>query len=633
MQSIYIDDMCALCGSLVAAAGMVHSTSTTLDDIINELQLSYDANEGRLSGEHSREIPKLSVLLNLGKLLDKVSRQLEEAEQADAAVLGGNTDDDDSANESTQRGRRRLASDDEDDVGLAKRRKIVDADDSGAESDERIGDGDGDAAGEGKGDDEGDGEGEGHGEDADAEAAPAEDALTRDGATIPPVQEGHYTQDNDTRLKNPKLEFVTLQTLPAEAIARLGLFSEENNGLETHGKEWLKRKYGVASYPENDLQDLLPGPIPDTDFSKTKPPANQVQFTTFQTYLELFFRPFNPEDLDFLKEKHVMPTTAPFNDTKAYDPLVTPFLIPRLGSFYAESWSAEDAAMGAKLNSPYPQPGAGPDAFAPRGLIDGLTDDKLYTEEVSCGPLSSRLLLAILCSEGGEPAADAVKVEEFADEMASSPPSRDTILERPIATQLNLNSDYFRATSDKSDYPLVEERLKRELKYIGIFMDMPHEEGKKKDVSILDSDDWIRGREDDEVCAEMRALQRELKEVAARNKQAKKRLVPILEEQLAYQEYCTILEDLDKQVDQAYIKRMRVKNKKKKALAAGAAESTPAPLATMGLRLLLDKRAKWINNIGKLFKPAEVMKRAPTESIFGGFVESEEEIEEEPEDT
>lgn len=616
---------------------MVHSTSTTLDDIINELQLSYDAENGRLSGEHVREVPKLSVLQNLGKLLDKVSRQLEEAEQADAAVLGGgaDADNDDSASESTQRGRRLLASDDEDDVGLAKRRKIVDADDSGAESEERDGDGEGEGEGEGDvdGDGDGDDDGDGDGDDADAEAAPAEDALTQDGATIPPVQEGHYTQDNDTRLKNPKLEFVTLQTLPAEAIARLGLFSEENNGLETHGKEWLKRKYGVASYPENDLQDLLPGPIPDTDFSKTKPPANQVQFTTFQTYLELFFRPFTPEDLDFLKEKHVMPDTAPFNDPKAYDPLVTPFLIPRLGPFYAELWSAEDAAMGAKLNSPYPQPGAGPDAFAPRGLIDALTDDKLYTEEVSCGPLSSRLLLAILCSESGEPAADAVKAEEPADEMASSPPSRDTILERPIATQLNLNSDYFKATSDKSDFPLVEERLKRELKYIGIFMDMPHEEGKKKDGSILDSDDWIRGREDDEVCAEMRALQRELKEVAARNKQAKKRLIPILEEQLAYQEYCTILEDLDKQVDQAYIKRMRVKNKKKKALAAGAAESTPTPQATMGLRLLLDKRAKWINNIGKLFKPAELMKRAPTESIFGGFVESEEEIEEEPEET
>lgn len=49
------------------------------------------------------------------------------------------------------------------------------------------------------------------------------------------------------------------QTLSASAIAELGLFSEDNNGLETQGKDYLKKKYGVASYPERDLQELLPG--------------------------------------------------------------------------------------------------------------------------------------------------------------------------------------------------------------------------------------------------------------------------------------------------------------------------------------------------------------------------------------
>ena len=85
---------------------------------------------------------------------------------------------------------------------------------------------------------------------------------------IPPVQTGNFTQDNDTRLKNPKSEYVEPQTLSASAIAELGLFSEENNGLETQGREYLKKKYGVASYPERDLQDLLPGEIPNIDFSK-----------------------------------------------------------------------------------------------------------------------------------------------------------------------------------------------------------------------------------------------------------------------------------------------------------------------------------------------------------------------------
>lgn len=154
---------------------------------------------------------------------------------------------------------------------------------------------------------------------------------------------------------------------------------------------------------------------------------------------------------------------------------------------------------------------------------------------------------------------------------------KKTLFEEDVATQLNTGEDY-KLTTEVSDFHSIEERLKRELNYIGIFMNLPNSEEEAKNKlqingrsvkkanngSIIDSDEWIKNKEDDEVCAEIRSLQKELKEASVKNRKNKKRLIPIVEEQIAWQEYCTILDDLDKQVDQAYMKRLKAKNKKKK---------------------------------------------------------------------
>ena len=124
---------------------------------------------------------------------------------------------------------------------------------------------------------------------------------------------------------------------------------------------------------------------------------------------------------------------------------------------------------------------------------------------------------------------------------------------------------------------------------------------KKSTVSIIDNDEWIKNKEDDEVCAEIRKLQKQLKEVTSRNRANRKKLIPLVEEHIAYQEYCAILEDLDKQVDLSYMKRLKGKGKKRKTDA-----NTPQQQAiNSGLRALLEKRKRWIDNIGKLFPVAE----------------------------
>lgn len=591
---------------------VMHSATTTLDDIIDELRLKYDSSVGLLDGDAIRELPSLNTLQNLNKLLSKLSKNLGDSDEkcslllqhVDKALLQlrlpeeGDADEEDAAQED---GKRDRDDDFEDEsVPLAKRRKQAslqsednddDADDEGAL---QLGVEDGPA----------------NGHEINSKHDP-----------VPPEQVGSYTQDNDTRLKNPKSEFVSSQTLSASAIAELGLFSEENNGLETQGKEYLKKKYGVASYPENDLKSMLPGEIPNVDFSKSKPPANQVQFTTYQTYIESFFRPFSNEDITFLNEKFVLP---PGFEKSDYDPLVSPYLIPKLGAFYADLWAEEDATLGSKLSSPALQrPPL--ESYKPKGDYEELTDEKMLTEDVTCGPFSSRLLSAVLSihegnkeKEEGENGLEpeAVKKEESI--------LSDTLFAEDVATQLDSGETY-KVTSETNDFYSMEERLKRELKYIGIFMNLPNQDDDKpKKGNIMDSDDWLLHREDDEVCSEIRALQEELRVSVLKNRRRKKALLPVLEEQLAYQEYNTILEDLDKQVDQAYIKRLKAKSKKKKQ-AQEMPNTAQQQAANSGLRSLLEKRNRWINNIGKLFKPPEVMKRIPSESVFENGEQSDEE--------
>lgn len=601
-----------------------HSVSTTLDDIINELKLTYDSSVGLLDGDSIRTIPNISTLTNLNKLLKNLWNQLDEVESIDSDVLNKirtikeseiKSDSKTSENDKKRKNEELTPEhqDDEDEVPMSatKKRKIVAAAKEADAKEEK------DLVSEA----------DGKVEDELDEKEEKENLNSKDDP-IPPVQTGNFTQDNDTRLKNPKSEYVEPQTLSASAIAELRLFSEENNGLETQGREYLKKKYGVASYPERDLQDLLPGEIPNIDFSKNKPPSNQVQFTTFQSYIESYFRPYLTEDIKFLKERNVVP---PGFEKQGYDADVTPFIIPKLGKFYADLWSEEDSTLGSKLNSPaFQQPSS--DSYKPKGSIEGLTDEALFTEDISCGPLSNRLLSAILSNrEGGLSDEEDAPANDSKSETKDA--SKSSLAEEEVATQLNSEEDY-KLSAEQNDFQTIEERLKRELKYIGIFMNLPTtgeskpkakqangRAAKKISASIIDNDEWIKNKEDDEVCAEIRKLQRELKEVTSRNRANRKKLIPLVEEHIAYQEYCAILEDLDKQVDLAYMKRLKGKGKKKRLDVV-----TPQQQAlNSGLRALLEKRRRWIDNIGKLFPVAEKMKRVPSESILirEGVVESE----------
>lgn len=404
------------------------------------------------------------------------------------------------------------------------------------------------------------------------------------------------------------------QGLPIEA---LGLLRDQDLT-----KLDIKTVLGVASYPTQDLSDFLPGPIPDEDFTRAKPP-NQIQLTTFTAFLEPYFRPFTEEDLSFLNMKSVGAEVVSYGRT------ISPYVIPPLGPLYTDVWAEEDVANPTGLPPPSPAPRTRElGRYRAKGTVSQLSDEIIEVGGVQPGPMTARLLSALLSEDDDE-----------------APPGPTAASEIPPG----------RTRASVTDMGLLEERLRQELRFAGLVdMDMLRtDERAKRQFKLaaevpIDCDDmeaeldidWINNAEDDEICRELRQLQAQLRTVSSQNMKYKQRLLPYVQEQMAWQEYTTILYDLDKQVEQAYTRRLRVPKSKKKKGAAGSNAGGLPPGASPdiqspgnklvdpkpAIRALLDKRHRWITRIGPVFKPAHEMLRSHlTPKLEGSDDEHEEE--------
>lgn len=600
------------------------SPSITLQEILSNLSIQFDKEIGILSGENTREVPNLPSLELLRKLLVKLNDQLEIVSNHDELTIdeikrqlrlnNGEVEDDE----------------DEDQVFTAEATPIPEPKAEVKKEVEEEEEADKDVEMQDADTVERDVEIEKE-EIDDAKKQSDEIGTGTDDALVDVPKDENLAEsskrrlsnqdqiENDPSVRNPKSEFVTSQTLPAAAQA-LGLFSEETGGLEAFGEEYLKKKYAVSSYPTNDLKTMLPGSIPDIDFSKSKP-ANQVQFATFQSFIENFYRNFSEEDLKFLKNKFIM--TDSLSNDPTYDPNLTPYLIPNLGPLYSQVWNEEENSG----NYSPPPTRITQDSILPKSSSTELNDDVLESEQVSCGPLVSRLLSAILKDDKGN--------ENELNGNEKNDDDNNNTNDSKTSTSAIPEQQGWKVSSVNADYTTLEERLKRELKYIGIFMNV---ESDNKDDDLDDQEpDWLNPQ-DDEVSTELRSLQNELKQVSRRNNKRKKALLPVIENQLAWQEYLSILDDLDKQVDSAYLKRIRVPKNKKRKTGSGtsstsitkdgsvppsvqiqlAAQQAHQAAANSAIKSLLEKRLRWINKIGPLFEKSngENMKRIPKESIF-----------------
>ncbi|GMF02446.1 unnamed protein product [Ambrosiozyma monospora] len=391
------------------------------------------------------------------------------------------------------------------------------------------------------------------------------------------------------------------------AVEALHLFNDEKAKKEAPNvHEYNKKKFAVAEYPPSDLKDLLPGEIPLTDFSGNKP-SNQIAFTSFQTYVDPFFRNYNDEDLRFLKTKSILSNLLP----KDYDEKKTRE-IPPLGPYYQDVWHDEDVKNGLKdpahshahTKAMKQMKLMMKGIVEPKGSSDSLNNELLETENVSCGPLTSRLLSALINEDeemeldnagsaangngtqqnhsngnnighhqtNGKKAngnsttnsvvstpmnhledgtlangkLDSPQPQQTPDGVALTPASSTTVDDNGSSSALP-DQQNWKANPVKADYKTLDERLQRELKYIGVYMNVQQTLNNPNFEQ-----DWCENKEDDEVSAELRFLQKQLKSVQARNNKRKKTLIPIVDEHIAWQEYMSILEDLDKQVEQYY---------------------------------------------------------------------------------
>ncbi|OKL59404.1 hypothetical protein UA08_05345 [Talaromyces atroroseus] len=379
----------------------------------------------------------------------------------------------------------------------------------------------------------------------------------------------------------------------------------------------MKREiYSVAHFPPSDLSHMMAGTPPDKDFSNAKP-TNQVNANTFLTWVDPFVRGLTEEDIAFLKEK---------------GDRTTPFVMPRRGKkHYSEIWAEEDGAMSLDHSSekerlPLNQG---------RGNIEQLTDEVAETDKVSVAPLVSRLYSLLRYEHRVEPdensangAAGGSSSGGGGDSSMNGLLGGDSFMDldqplgetdskpQPAATSFpDASPNGFKVPAAKLEHAQLDERLKAELRYVGFFG--------------ADDNPDFDAHYDDDIAQRLRLLQSELKKQMLVNGARKTRLLEIAKERMAYQEYSTIHDDLDSQVQQAYLKRTRTLGKSKKGSQAkhrpggaggGSHVVSAAGVGRPGIgdmaRTLMDRRKRWRDCIGPIFKDSKTTVPSKEESVF-----------------
>lgn len=253
--------------------------------------------------------------------------------------------------------------------------------------------------------------------------------------------------------------------------------------------------------------------------------------------------------------------------------------------------------------------------------MDLMNDEVAETSEISTGPMLARLL-STLRPERRAPTTDTVAgaaASEPPPEVEGLEPNHDEQQTRalPPATFMPESTQPgWKNAMPKLDYAQMDERVKAELRYIGFLSD--------------DAEPDYAGHHDDDVAARLRYLQGELHRVSVENGARKSRILEIAEERMAQQEYSTIADDLDTQLNQAYGKRIRnigkgKKNPKKPAVTANGALGGGAAAALGGagiskpsvgepIRSLMERRTQWMNLIGPVVDHGK--SSIPSDTIF-----------------
>jgi transcriptional adapter 3 len=263
-----------------------------------------------------------------------------------------------------------------------------------------------------------------------------------------------------------------------------------------------------------------------------------------------------------------------------------------------------------------------------RGNVDQLTDEVAETDKVSVAPLVSRLYSLLRYEHRAQPDENGVNGTMNGDAPMNGFLNGDSAMDidhpigdletkpQPSATSFpDASPNGFKVPAAKLDHAQLDERLKAELRYIGFLGP--------------DANPDYDAHYDDDIAQRLRLLQRELRKQMIVNGARKARLLEIARDRMAYQEYSTIHEDLDSQVQQAYLKRTRTLGKSKKGSQAkhrpggaggGSHIVSAAGIGRPGIgdvaRTLMDRRKRWRDCIGPVFKDSKTTVPGADESIF-----------------
>ncbi|KAG8217119.1 histone acetyltransferases subunit 3-domain-containing protein [Butyriboletus roseoflavus] len=335
---------------------------------------------------------------------------------------------------------------------------------------------------------------------------------------------------------------------------------------------------------------IPPAPVPGPsqpihvmeDFSKLKQPS-QIPVNTFYTSIEPWIRGIKEEDIGYLEF--------------AGDD-VEPYIMPKLGRHYLDLWEEMDTEH---YGGPLP-------GLAPHRTNDGsalpkwdpstLLESDLSAEERSHGPLTERLISALLPMQDATTSWKGVKAAE------------DAMEGRPGGTGAAA------ARREKVNVADLEERIQDTMRFHGLLAEPP-------DYSA---------RVDDPIATALRHAQSELRAVVTINKQRKERLASIAKDRLGYQEYLELRDSLDKSIVALYNKLQKKdapklgKKKKKTPEVNGSmngggtsVELPKPPPSALGLgpdddlhlmvpdqlKQLVETRQQWVTMVGGVFDEKE----------------------------
>lgn len=306
--------------------------------------------------------------------------------------------------------------------------------------------------------------------------------------------------------------------------------------------------------------------------------ASQVPAATFFHYADAYFKPVTEDDLAWLS-------------AKSDDP--APFHFPELGRPYRQVWEQEDRALQGMLSAPDDAAAAAAAAAAPTGdaapgaasdaaptaasslRLRDLTDAHMYSRTAHGGPLLERLTAALL-------PMPAASVDGPADARDVGPP------------------DVHKPWCD------AEAQARQACEAVG----------------LLESGAPVRweAAADGPVAAALRAAQSRLRQQMAANEQRMARLFRVAKDRMAYQDYQTCLQAVDREIEASWTKRTRQMKASQGRKRKGEADAAPVrPALPDNLPELLQRRKKLKMAFEPLFATMPHASGPPTESIYHGI--------------